>query len=694
MAEKNDMGSFFEKNNLLRAWRWILSNPDYRYKYYFRDLYSSYNLSVNYNIDDLRKRLRNDTYEPARPCQVYVPKNTFLMRKFTLLSIEDQIVYQAFINVIAEYHLKKVGHRYNKTVFGNLYAGKRNQWFYKKWIDSYNKYRRSLKNCYNAGSSYIASFDLTACYDSIDHHVIEHFLKQYGIQKEFCDRLLSCLLRWSANNEILHGHGIPQGPLSSGLLSEVVLSHFEDRYEKRNKNNNEIFYFRYVDDIKLLGKDERSLRGMLTHLDYASKQIGLFPQSQKISIHKIHDIGKETKSISIPIERIPEEGIDTKQVNRKIFKLIRNNNIDNPTEFKRYLANASQTAKLSLRLLDLLNKHPEMSENISLYFRNYPRMISSRVVDKLIVECKEPEIFQIVNSQQIEAVKDRLSETETDKVVLFLLERWKKRNKNPLNPAYKVTCMSYLLENNKLSYKEMQELLMNEKDWWALKSIIKYIDINTIGEPSYLELLNYLLRSTSNDVALAAAQEVINKGLKLKPPYGDINLLAQNTLKYSGVIRRRTNSKSYIGDRLNRICDYKFPAFKWKKYFIDHDAAENKIIRACGYSKSDMSAFVNILDVFNDLLLDSLFRLDTSMGKYTLGNIGGVLNGKGRFPKKYPELFILCKEIHNKRLECDLSHAIVRKSKKNTAYIEYKYIFEARKLMINGYLELIGSLRI
>ncbi|MDD4009675.1 MAG: RNA-directed DNA polymerase [Fermentimonas sp.] len=616
------------------------------------------------------------------------------MRKFTLLSIEDQIVYQAFINVIAEYHFKKVRHRYNKTVFGNLYAGKRNQWFYRKWIDSYNKYRRSLKRYYKAGSSYIASFDLTACYDSIDHQVIEYFLNQYGIQKEFCDRLISCLLRWSANNEMLHGHGIPQGPLASGLLSEVVLSHFEDRYEKSKKNNKDVFYFRYVDDIKLLGKDERSLRGVLAHLDYASKQIGLFPQSQKISIHKIEDIDKETKSISIPIEVLPGKGVDTKQVNKKIVKLTRNNNIDKPTEFKRYLANASHTAQLSLRLLDLLNYHPEMSENIALYFKNYPRKIFSKVVDKLVLECKEPEVFQIVNAQQIEAIKDRISETEVNKVLLFLQERWNKRNKKPLNPAYKVVCLSYLLENNKFTYKEIQEMLMTENDWWALKSIIKYIDMNTIGEPSYLELLNTLLRSASNDVALAAAQEVVNKGLKLSPPYNDINLLAQNTLKYSGVIYRRANSKSYIGDRLNKICDYKFPGFKWKKFFIDHDAAENKIIRAYGYSKSDMSAFVNILDVFNDLLLDNLFRLDGSIGKYTLGKIGGVLSERCRFRKKYPKLFSLCKEIHNKRLECDLSHAIVRNSKKNTTYIEYKYIFEARRLMISGYQELILTLKI
>lgn len=694
MARISDLDYVYKKENLHRAWRWILSNPNNAYKKYFRDLYSSYNLSIEDNIADLHTRLKNESYEPVRPCQVYVPKNTILMRKFTLLSIEDQIVYQAFINVIAEYHYKKVKYRYHNTVFGNLYAGKKAKWFYRKWIDSYNKYRRSLKKRYKMGSFYIASFDLTACYDSIDHQVIEYFLNTYGIQKEFCDKLKSCLLRWSANNEMLHGHGIPQGPLASGLLSEVVLSHFEDRYEKFKKKHKDVYYFRYVDDIKLLGKDERSLRAVLTHLDYASKQIGLFPQSQKITIHKIADIDKETKSISLPIEEVRKKVDDRRQINKKIVELTRNHHVDNPTEFKLYLSNASHTAQLSLRLLDLLNHHPEMSENIALYFQTYPRKISSKVVDKLILECRKPEIFQIVNSQQIESFKYRISELENNKILSFVQERWNRRNTQPLNPAYRVTCLSYLLENNKQTYDEIQELLETESDWWALKSVIKYIDISTIGAPSYNELLSTLLRNPSNDVALAAAQEVINNGIKITPPYGDINLLAQSTLKHSGVIYRRARSKSYIGDRLNKICDHSFPSYKWKKFFSDHAAAENKIIRACGYSKSDMSAFVNILDVFHDLLLDSLFRSDGSIGEYTLGNIGGAFNKKCRFRKKYPQLFHLCEEIHKKRLECDLSHAIVRNSKRNTTYIEYKYIFEARKLMINGYEELISTLRV
>jgi len=68
---------------------------------------------------------------------------------------------------------------------------------------------------------YTASFDLTACYDSLDHHVLKYFLKRFGLDHEFCEQLSSWLEAWTVTERgIFHHHGIPQGPLSSSLLTE------------------------------------------------------------------------------------------------------------------------------------------------------------------------------------------------------------------------------------------------------------------------------------------------------------------------------------------------------------------------------------------------------------------------------------------------------------------------------------------
>lgn len=105
-----------------------------------------------------------------------------------------------------------------------------------------------------------------------------------------------------------------------------------------------------------------------------------------------------------------------------------------------------------------------------------------------------------------------------------------------------------------------------------------------------------------------------------------------------------------------------------------------------------MSAFVNIIDSFNDFLLNRLHLHDSELKLYTLGNMGSVTNNVGTtLEKQYPELFLLCKEIHNKRLECDLSHPITKTTKKYTKPIEYKYIYKIRKILYNGYKELIDK---
>lgn len=687
------MGSDFtqlcSKSNLLRAWRWINSNPEYRYKNHFRDLYSAYNISLDDNIADLSQRLKDNSYEPQKPCLMLFPKSSSTMRPMTLLSIEDQIVYQAFINIVANYHLKKTGKRYGKTVFGHLYAGKQSVWFYRKWQSTYNQYRKTIKQAYLDGKSYIASFDLTACYDSIDHKVIEYFLSSYGIQKEFIDELTRCLVRWSTNSNILHGHGIPQGPLGSGLLAETVLTYFDITYE-RSKMKNVVTYARYVDDIKLLSKDEHTLRRMLTRLDFACKQIALFPQTKKIDIHKIEDIDFETKSISVPIlEFSNNTSINQVALRKRIYGLSKNNHIQYTTDFKRCLSKAQGNAELSKRLLNLLNYHPELFENVCLYFDTYQRNISSKIVDQLINELDKPEVYQIINAQLLMAFRNHVSISDEAKLTSFAQKRWNASKKITLVPIYRMALLSYLINNNRLSFTALKEIVEVEQDWWVLKNILKYINLEYLGEPSYLLLMNSLLRHESKDVSLAAAQEIIRNDLRLSPPFKDINYLAQKPLKYAGIIYRATSRPSVIHDRIQKICNKRIALFNWKTFFNkNHDAAENKIIHAYAYSRTDASAFVNIMDVFNDFVLDSLYHHNSSLGIYTLGKIGSVLDSK-RLKNEYPKLQVFCQEIHQKRLECDLSHPIIKSTSKHTKRIEYKYIFTVRKAMYEAYTELI-----
>ena len=299
----------YDSANLERAWRWIRSNPDSEYKSYFRHAYSQFALADVALLADLGRRLKRGTYQPSHACKIFYPKRSGILRPYTLLTVEDQIVYQALVNVVAERLFPHVKSRYLTEAFGHLCAGKSSVWFYRKWSDGYAVFNKTARQAFDSGLTFTASFDLTAYYDSLDHGVLRHFLSAIGCDREFCSVLTEYLSRWTATERrMYHNHGIPQGPLGSGLLSEVVLQHFDSNYGDPRR----VRYMRYVDDIRLFAATRQELREMIVNLDLLSKDVGLFPQSSKIEIHEVKDIESELKSVSRP----PEEAIKRKVVNQ------------------------------------------------------------------------------------------------------------------------------------------------------------------------------------------------------------------------------------------------------------------------------------------------------------------------------------------------------------------------------------------
>jgi hypothetical protein len=169
MSASNEL---YDAKNIERAWRWIKSNPDARYKAYFRDLYSIYEVAEKSLLERLRQRLRRGTFIPTNSCKLFFPKASGILRPYSLLAVEDQIAYQAAVNVVADRLYPRVRLRYLQEVFGHLYAGRSSVWFYRKWSRGYQKFNDAARTAFAEGYRYAASFDLTACYDSLDHGVL------------------------------------------------------------------------------------------------------------------------------------------------------------------------------------------------------------------------------------------------------------------------------------------------------------------------------------------------------------------------------------------------------------------------------------------------------------------------------------------------------------------------------------------
>lgn len=86
------MSEFRDRRNLERAWRWIRSNPDPAYKRYCADIYSRFAIADDLILTDLRDRLCRNIYEPHHASKFMMPKKSGILRPYTILTVEDQIV--------------------------------------------------------------------------------------------------------------------------------------------------------------------------------------------------------------------------------------------------------------------------------------------------------------------------------------------------------------------------------------------------------------------------------------------------------------------------------------------------------------------------------------------------------------------------------------------------------------------------
>lgn len=680
----------FKKSNLLRAWEWILHNPEAWYKNYFRHIYSAYSMATQENLVHLSKRLNEDTFRPTEGIKLYKPKSSGVLRPVTLLGVEDQIVYQALTNVIAEQMKSKVKRYYNKKNYGTLYSGRRDFFFYVPWEIGYTKFTNAIRDGYHSGYSYIASFDLTACFDSIDHNVLKHMLSQYSLEREFCDYLCNLLKIWSAtatsgSNPVFQEHGIPQGPMASGLIAECVLA----QYDKNIKNQSDSCYFRYVDDIRIMAKSEKVIRKRLIQVDLLSKELGLFPQTGKIHIHEIEDVENEIKSISSPSEIVDQQPAPNQEdIRKRVRELSNRYEIKDETRFKYVLSAATPCAWLSRRLLKIVGKNPHLYLPISNHLAKWeriPRQVSRECVQLL----EEEALYTAFTASFLMAIQGRIHEDYRDWLIGFC--RRLLRSEKNRGPEIRAVAGSILLESGALDW-ERTRYLFEVPNWWTRSYIVRYIRKDMIGDPSYSHLINKLLRDKSNDLALVAAQSALESGLQISRPIRDINRIAQNPLRASGLIGRISSDSCFINDVFAESIDPTLEVVNWRSVFGTHyKSTLPKIARWRGYLETDPTAFVQMTDTINNVIVSLLFHHEAgSIGQpFNIGeDFGGRLNSRSRFARSYPDMFQAAHLVHRKRLESDLAHPITRQSGRYTRPINFDEIPDIICCLKKGYLEL------
>jgi hypothetical protein len=676
-----DLNSVFDLSNLRRAYRWIMSNPDPQYKSYFRDSYDAFALSSDTHLKWIRQEGLAERYQASHASKLLLPKSSGTLRVITLLTVEDQIVYQACVNLIADAIKKKTARRYEKKVFAHLYAGKSSPFFYKQWQKSYRRFSRKISDSFSLGYHYIADFDLASFYDSIGHHVLRHFLKELTIDEDTINFLLSCLRVWTSSTwssgpaNIYHEHGIPQGPLSSGMLSEAVLWHLDEAGEQGSKT----IYLRYVDDIKIMAKTEGELRRKLIKLDISSKEIGLFPQTSKINIHRIVDPEDETKSVSRPPEEALRPVDQTKIVNR-ILQITRNGTVEvkYTTRFKYVLANANPTSKLNSRLIRVLLKHPELANSICRYIAKYDK-IPRKLAEEIKQFILDPELYHSVNAALLRVCLYKMPENEEHTLGRFCADRLvrPKRGSIPIQPSYKEALIAWGLYTRSINVLEYDKIFFSEADWWVKKCAIRELDDKFCGVASYQAFVNRFMRSKEGEVSRIGVQRLLEKNLKLEKPYGGVEDTAKRALKSAGVIKVVKYPDSRINEVLSYILNRTETAYAWKKFYDkDHRHAELMAIFLKQNRETNIDAFMVQLDSYFDFLIYKLYPI-LKPGK-TYPTYGSALKDP-LLIAKLPKMLDALSKLHYLRLQSTTAHPRGLKTGAPTRKLKHKDFYGLRK---------------
>ncbi len=681
----------FDLKNLRRAYRWIMSNPDSQYKSYFRDSYDAFAIASDTHLKWLRQEGLRERYQVNHASKVLIPKRSGILRPITLLTVEDQIVYQACVNLIADALKKKTWRRYDKRVFAHLYAGKSSEFFYKKWQNSYQKFGDVIRRSYANGYEFIADFDLTSFYDSIDHHVLTHFLNELGVDRDSISFLMDCLRHWTSATwtagptNIYHGHGIPQGPLSSGMLSEAVLLHLDEAGEQGSKT----VYLRYVDDIKILAKTEDELRRKLIKLDITAKEIGLFPQTSKINLHKITNPNEEIKSVSRPPEPSVKPKADQPALIARILELSKHSKVEveNVTRFKFLLAHAQPTHKLNQRVMAVLRKHPELAPSVCSYIEKYSD-IPVKMADEIVIYiCDSPELYHSVTGALLNACLGRITGVRGAALAKFSAERVvrPKRGLIPAQPTYKEALVAWSLSARTLTYSEYDRLIFKEPDWWVQKRMLRELNEPLFGKATYADLINRLLRVKSGEVSRIAALRLLQGLVSLTTPYGDIEITAKQTLKTVGVIRSAGQPESRINQILAYILKRVENAYEWKKLFgKSHRHAELMTISLKKNYETNIDAFIVALDSYCDKVTETVWTRLKNGKKYPLyghaikdATLGAAL----------PDTMAAFLKLHDLRLQSATAHPRTKKTGKPTRRLKHRDFYALRPYLINAFNE-------
>ena len=200
------------------------------------------------NIKSIQKELLECTYKTPEYETFFIhdPKEREIFR----LPFRDRVVHHAIMNVL-------------ESVWTPLFISQTYSCIKGKGIHGVLKHlKRDLKD--EKRTEYCLKMDIRKYYPSVNHDVLKGI-----IRKKIKDEKLLALL----DGIIDSAPGIPIGNYLSQFFANLYLSYF-DHWLKEEKRVR--YYYRYADDMVVLGEDKRELHRLLVEIrEYLSENLKL-----------------------------------------------------------------------------------------------------------------------------------------------------------------------------------------------------------------------------------------------------------------------------------------------------------------------------------------------------------------------------------------------------------------------------------
>lgn len=124
----------------------------------------------------------------------------------------------------------------------------------------------------------MAETDITAFFDFIKHELLLPELSQLGVDHNVVSALREMLRTWSTTPNT----GLPQGPNASRLLANFYMAPIDVVMDALP----DVRYFRFMDDIRLVGQSRASVIAALQVLDGECRRRGLALSTKKTELRK------------------------------------------------------------------------------------------------------------------------------------------------------------------------------------------------------------------------------------------------------------------------------------------------------------------------------------------------------------------------------------------------------------------------